>query len=215
MSEGNFNSSHSKPALTEKPLTASLFLGLIDKLKKIKYQLKLVNRGFWYIFYYAFAQHLPASYRYQALGKFGKLCRGAACKRLFRSSGQRINVEQGANFYTGWEIEIGDDSSLGLNCMIPFDLKVGKDVMMGPYVVIIGENHEFSRRDKPMRLQGHQRYPPVRIEDDVWIGARVIILPGLIIGKGAIIGAGSVVTKDIPPYAICAGNPARILRMRD
>jgi maltose O-acetyltransferase len=215
MSEGNINSGHSKPAIAKKPLNSSLLLGLIKKLKKIKYQLRLIQRGFWYIFYYAFAQHLPASYRYQALGKFGKMCRGAACKHLFRSTGQRVNIEQGANFYSGWEIEIGDDSSLGISCMIPYDLKVGKDVMMGPYVVIVGENHQFSRRDKPMRLQGYQHYPPVRIEDDVWIGARVIILPGITVGKGAIIGAGSVITKDIPPYAICAGNPARVLRMRD
>lgn len=197
------------------PGNSTLFLGLISKLKKIKYRLKLVNRSFWYIFYYAFAQHLPASYRYQTLGKFGKLCRGAACKRIFRSSGKRINVEQGANFFTGWEIEIGDDSSLGINCIIPYDLKVGKDVMMGPFVIIIGENHQFSSRDIPMRLQGYQHYSPVRIEDDVWIGARVIILPGITIGKGSIIGAGSIVTKDIPPYAICTGNPARVIRMRD
>ena len=196
-------------------MTLSIFRGVIDKLKRVKYQLKLLNRSFWYIFYYSFAQHLPASYRFQALGKFGKMCRGAACKRIFRSSGQRINVEKGANFYTGWEIEIGDDSTLGINCMIPYDLKVGKDVMMGPFVVIIGENHQFSRRDIPMRLQGYNLYPPVCIEDDVWIGTGAIILPGITVGKGAIIGAGSVVTKDIPPYAIVGGNPARIIRMRD
>jgi maltose O-acetyltransferase len=98
--------------------------------------------------------------------------------------------------------------------MIPYDLKVGKDVMMGPHVIIIGENHNSTDLEIPMRLQGYKIFPPVRIEDDVWIGARAIILPGLTIGKGAIIGAGSVVTKDVPPYAICAGNPARILKYR-
>ncbi|CAG0966633.1 partial lipopolysaccharide O-acetyltransferase, partial [Anaerolineae bacterium] len=164
---------------------------------------------------YSLAQHLPASYRYQPLGKFAKMCRAMACKRLFRACGERVNVERGANFYTGWEIEIGDDSSLGIDCMIPYDLKVGKDVMMGPYVIVVGESHQFASRDVPMRLQGYKRYPPVRIEDDVWIGARVTILPGVVIGKGAIIGAGAVVTKDVPPYAICVGNPARILRFRD
>lgn len=137
-----------------------------------------------------------------------------ACRRLFRQCGQRINVEKGANFYTGWEIEIGDDSSLGIDCMIPYDLKVGKDVMMGPYVTIVGENHNFARRDIPMRLQGYQKFPPVRIEDDVWIGACAIILPGITIGRGAIIAAGAVVTKDVPPYAICGGNPARVIKFR-
>ena len=74
--------------------------------------------------------------------------------------------------------------------------------------------HQFSRTDIPMRLQGHRQYQPVLIEDDVWIGARAIILPGLRIGKGAIVGAGSVVTKDVPPYAICVGNPARVIKSR-
>lgn len=182
--------------------------------KRSSWYIFLLKRRFWYFFYYAFAQHLPASYRFQPLGKFAKICRAMACRRLFRQCGQRINVEKGANFYTGWEIEIGDDSSLGIDCMIPYDLKVGKDVMMGPYVTIVGENHNFARRDIPMRLQGYQKFPPVRIEDDVWIGACAIILPGITIGRGAIIAAGAVVTKDVPPYAICGGNPARVIKFR-
>jgi maltose O-acetyltransferase len=183
-------------------------------LAKLKFRYFLIKRSFWYAFYYGFAQHLPASYRFQPLGRFAKWCRALACKRLFRTCGQRVNVEKGANFYTGWEIELGDDSSLGIECMIPYDLKVGKDVMMGPYVFIVGNSHQFSRSDIPMRLQGLKEYPPVRIEDDVWIGARAIILPGLTIGRGAIIGSGSVVTKDVPPYAIVGGNPARLIKYR-
>jgi maltose O-acetyltransferase len=181
---------------------------------RIKLRYFLIKRSIWYIFYYGFAQHLPASYRFQPLGRFAKWCRALACKRLFRFCGERVNVEKGANFYTGWEIELGDDSSLGIDCMIPYDLKVGKDVMMGPYVVIVGNSHQFSRADIPMRLQGLMEYQPVRIEDDVWIGARAIILPGLTIGRGAIIGAGSVVTKDVPPYAVVGGNPARLIKFR-
>jgi maltose O-acetyltransferase len=184
-------------------------------LSSIRTGIFFSKRAFWYAFYYGFAQHLPASFRYQPLGRFAKWCRAAACKRLFRHCGQRVNVEKGANFYTGWEIEIGDDSSLGIDCMIPYDLKVGKDVMMGPFVVIVGGGHQFSRTDIPMRLQGTTEYPPVRIEDDVWIGARAIILPGLKIGRGAIIGAGAVVTKDVPAYAICAGNPSQVIKYRD
>jgi maltose O-acetyltransferase len=65
-----------------------------------------------------------------------------------------------------------------------------------------------------MRLQGIKKAQPVSIEDDVWIGARVIILPGVRIGQGSIIGAGAVVAKNIPSYSICVGNPARIIRSR-
>jgi len=184
-------------------------------LSKLKLRYAFARRTFWYIFYYGFARYLPISYRFQPFGRLAKMCRAMACKWLFRYCGQRVNIERGANFYTGWEIEIGDDSSLGIDCMVPYDLKVGRDVMMGPYVIIIGENHVSSNREIPMRLQGYKKYPPVRIEDDVWIGARAIILPGIKIGKGAIIGSGAVVTKDVPPYAICAGNPARVIKYRD
>lgn len=65
-----------------------------------------------------------------------------------------------------------------------------------------------------MREQGMQEFQPVTIGDDVWIGARVTILPGVTIGKGCIVGAGSVVTKSLPDYAIGLGNPARVLKFR-
>jgi len=189
---------------------------LLTKVQsKVVLKLFFIKRSLWYYFYYGFAQHLPASYRFQPFGNIAKLCRSAACKRIFRYCGLHVNIEKGANFFTGWEIEVGDYSSLGMNCMIPYDLKVGKDVMMGPDVIIIGDNHCYDKRDIPMRLQGYKDYPPVHIEDDVWIGARALILPGVRIGKGAIIGAGAVITKDIPPYSICGGNPARVIRFRD
>ena len=65
-----------------------------------------------------------------------------------------------------------------------------------------------------MWQQGFTEVDPIVIEDDVWIGARVIILKGVTIGKGSIIGAGSVVTKDVEPYSIVGGNPAKLIRKR-
>ena len=176
---------------------------------------KSLRRRFWLIFYYLFAKHLPASYQYQPLGTLAKKMRAAACRRIFRKTGSRINVERGAYFGTGHDIEIGDHSGIGINCHVPNNIKLGKDIMMGQDVLIIAENHKFEGLETPMRLQGFISTDPVVIEDDVWIGARVIILPGLRIGNGAILGAGAVVTKDIPPLAICAGNPARVLRYRN
>ncbi|ASM48732.1 chloramphenicol O-acetyltransferase [Pseudoalteromonas espejiana DSM 9414] len=86
--------------------------------------------------------------------------------------------------------------------------------MMGPEVVVYTRNHAIDRVDIPMCQQGFKEIAPVYIEDDVWIGRRVIILPGVSIGKGCVLGAGSVIAKDIPPYSIVVGNPGKVIRNR-
>lgn len=86
--------------------------------------------------------------------------------------------------------------------------------MMGPECVIFSRNHEFSDLDTPMRLQGYKDSAPCVIGDDVWIGRRVMIMPGVHIGNHCIIGAGAVVTKDVPDWAIVAGNPAVVKKYR-
>lgn len=93
-------------------------------------------------------------------------------------------------------------------------MKIGKHVMMGPEVLIYTQNHDFSRTDIPMDQQGWSKERPVVIEDDVWIGSRVTILPGVIIGRGSIVGASAVVTKSFPPYSVIAGNPASVVKSR-
>ena len=87
--------------------------------------------------------------------------------------------------------------------------------MMGTDVTVITRNHRHDRTDIPMMEQGFEEEQPVVIGNDVWIGDRVVILPGVHIGSGSIIGAGAVVTKDIPDNAIAAGVPARVIRFRD
>ena len=86
--------------------------------------------------------------------------------------------------------------------------------MMGPEVLIYTQNHCTSNPDVPMRTQGMTQIMPVIIEDDVWIGARVCILPGVVIGKGSVIGACAVVSKSIPPYSVAVGNPAKVVKIR-
>jgi len=83
-----------------------------------------------------------------------------------------------------------------------------------PEVIILTVGHKYDRLDIPMLEQGHNEPEPVTIGDDVWIGTRAIILPGISIGKGAIIGAASVVTKDVSEYAIVCGNPAKVIKSR-
>lgn len=111
-------------------------------------------------------------------------------------------------------MEIGDNSGVGINALMHGTVIIGNDVMMGPDCVIYTTNHSFDRIDIPMNQQGFSREEAVIIENDVWIGGRVTILPGVHIGNGSIVGAGAVVTKDIPDYAIVGGNPAKIIRYR-
>lgn len=175
----------------------------------------LIWRIVWLLIYYGFAKHLPDSYRLQPLGSIAKRIRGLTCGNIFRSTGRNVNIERGAHFGWGSEIIIGDDSMIGTNCQVPSNVMIGSDVLIGPDVLIIAQNHKYESIEIPMRLQGDMPLYPVTIEDDVWIGARVIILPGVTIHKGAIIGAGAVVTRDVPSYAVCAGNPARVLKYRN
>lgn len=86
--------------------------------------------------------------------------------------------------------------------------------MMGPECLFYTINHEHSRTDIPMIEQGMTKPKKIVIKNDVWLGSRVIVLPGVTIGEGSIIGTGTVLTKSVPPYSIVAGNPGKIVRNR-
>ena len=171
-----------------------------------------IKRAICYGLYYLGVRWLPPSYMV-GYGVWRKL-RYRVCRPLFDKCGKNVNIESGAYFGSGRHISIGDHSGIGVNAYISGPVSIGKNVMMGQEVMIFGRDHEFSRTDIPMIDQGFQQGKQVFIGDDVWIGARVIILPGVSIGSGVIIGAGTVVTKDIPDWAIAAGNPAKVVRYR-
>jgi maltose O-acetyltransferase len=81
--------------------------------------------------------------------------------------------------------------------------------------MLIEQLHETRSVDVPMVLQGRVRRPPTVIEDDEWIGTRALIMPGVRVGRGAIVGAGAVVTRDVDPFTVVGGVPARLIRRRD
>ena len=156
-------------------------------------------------FYYAIAKNLV----------LGTQLRSFLAARIFKKFGKDVKVNKGVNFGSGLKVEIGDYSSLNINCWLGNDTVIGNDVMMGPEIIIISGSHNFERTDISMREQGAPPRRAVVIGNDVWIGTRSIILPGVNIGSHSIIGAGSVVTKDVPEWAIVAGNPAKIIRFRN
>jgi acetyltransferase-like isoleucine patch superfamily enzyme len=92
-------------------------------------------------------------------------------------------------------------------------ITIGNNVRIAAFCVMISANHRFDDPDTPIRGQGMDP-GPITIEDDVWIGARVNVLAGVTIGRGSVIGAGAVVTKDVPPYSVAVGVPAKVIGRR-
>lgn len=173
-----------------------------------------MKRKFFLMVYYSVAQYLPDSYR-PIIGKISNAIRIFCCRRIFKYCGKKVsNINRKAFFGKGDEVEIGDYSSIGANCILHPKVKIGKYVMMGPDVYMVGNNHRTDDVNKPMCFQGKCKNQVIEIEDDCWIGARVMIMPGRKIGKGSILAAGAIITKDVEPFSVMGGNPAKIIKRR-
>lgn len=115
----------------------------------------------------------------------------------------------------GVGITVGPNTAIGMfNVLLgQGGIEIGKDVLIGPHVTVVSENHIHSALDRPIRLQGEDR-GRVLIGDDVWIGAGATVLANVRIGRGAIVAAGAVVASDVPEYEIYGGVPARHISNR-
>jgi acetyltransferase-like isoleucine patch superfamily enzyme len=115
----------------------------------------------------------------------------------------------------GEGLTIGNHVGIAQNCFIQVRGKVniGDYVIFGPYVKLFSENHDFKDTSVPIVYQGETRLP-VTVENNVWLGTNCTILGGVTIGEGSIIAAGAIVNKDIPPYSIAAGIPAKVIKSR-
>lgn len=157
--------------------------------------------------------------------------------------GRGCSFERGVTFQYGWRTSFGDgcivdahaqfkcptalDPSLGRNIDIGKNvfigrgtiidsnssIIIGRDTFVAPYCFISDTSHNYNDPITPIRLQGCH-YKPVEIGEDVWLGAHVIVLAGVKIGRGCVVGANSVVNRDLPPYVVAVGAPARIVRSR-
>lgn len=131
------------------------------------------------------------------------------------SMGKNVKIDELVRVDRPCGLKIGDETFVGRGSFIHAGgtVDIGANVLIGPYVKIWSADHQFGDRNIPIREQGHE-FSPVVIGDDAWLGVSCIVLKGVTIGRGAVIGAGSVVTKDVAPYCVVAGIPAKPIGSR-
>ncbi len=134
----------------------------------------------------------------------------------FNKMGKKVFIQHSCSFGNYNNIEIGNYVYLNhhVNLHAEFEkIKIGNFVMIGPFTYIGVTNHTYTSATIPMYLQ-KDTYKQVIVQDDVWIGGHAFIMPGITIGRGAIVAAGAVVTKNVEPYAIVGGVPAKLIKYR-
>jgi maltose O-acetyltransferase len=130
---------------------------------------------------------------------------------ILKKVGLNAHFEPGFRCEFGTNISLGDNFYANYDCVMldPHDIVIGNNVLLGPKVSLFTANHAIYSAE---RIEGGCYAKPILIEDNVWIGGNVTVLPGVTIGTNTIIGAGSVVTRSVPPNVIAAGNPCRVIR---
>ena len=109
------------------------------------------------------------------------------------------------------DVTIGDYTRIGIHCTVIGPVCIGNHVNLAQGITVTALNHNFTDANSMIDEQGIST-KPVIIDDDVWIGANAVILPGITIGRHVVVAAGAVVTKDVPPYSLVAGVPARVIK---
>lgn len=162
-----------------------------------------------YLLYVTLGKHLPDGYG--VIGRAARRIRKILTRPLLKEGAANFGVGCGADFGNGATLILKDHANLGRGFSLSGRglLTVGEHVAMGWECMVITQNHRYLR-------EGYDGFEvkAVTIGNHVWIGHRVTILPGVRIGNHAIIGAGAVVVKDVPEFAIVAGNPGRVVKFR-
>lgn len=132
-------------------------------------------------------------------------------RRLFGSVGQMIYIEPTFRCDYGYNIHVGENFYANFDCVIldVCEVRIGANCFMAPGVHLYTATHPVMARE---RIAGPEYGKPITIGDNVWLGGRSIINPGVTIGDNVVVGSGSVVVRDVPPNVIVAGNPARVVR---
>jgi len=141
--------------------------------------------------------------------------RAAAWRLAAKKIGHKVYIFSGVRLLFPGNVSIGNCCCInhGTDIGGVGGVEIGNYVLIGPNCQILTAHHKYTSWEKPISYQWIDT-APVKIGDDVWIAANAVILPGVTVGRGAIIGAGAVVTKDVDPFAIVGGVPARLIKYR-
>lgn len=136
--------------------------------------------------------------------------RGLLLRCFGATVGRNVHIYGSANIYMPWNLTIGDESSIGEWALVYnlASVTIGNKTTISHRAHICAGTHDYTRPDLPLQK------PPIIISDQAWICADAFVGPGVVIGEGAIVGAKAVVMKDVPPWAVVAGNPARYVKKR-
>lgn len=148
-------------------------------------------------------------------GNVGLVVRYALLKNLAKHVGDNVSIDPDVFLLNVQNLSVGNNVSIHSMTYIEAygGITIGSDVSIAHGTTIMSVNHEYTAMDVPIKEQG-LALRPVCVEDNVWIGAKAVILGGNTIGSGAVVGAGAVVTKDIPRNHVVAGVPARTIKER-
>jgi acetyltransferase-like isoleucine patch superfamily enzyme len=180
-----------------------------------------MRRGFW-----RYVQNIKNRMIFGHYGRNVYLFPGVNIVRpRYISIGDNVTIGRGTDIYvhpthSDWKdymIRIGNNVHIGSHNIIGArkSIVLEDNILIGPHVMIGDHSHHYENIDIPIRLQEVTEGGPVRIERDGWIGANVFILPNVTIGRHSVVGANSVVNRDIPPYSVAVGAPARVIKQYD
>jgi acetyltransferase-like isoleucine patch superfamily enzyme len=162
--------------------------------------IRLVAGGFLSYFYSYWLSNLPL-----------RLVRERYLALYLGGLGENSSVQMGCRFLNGRKVFVGDRNVINFGCLFDgrhYPIRIGNDVSIGPEATILTLGHD------PQSVDFADKGGEVVIGDRAWIAYRAIILPGVTIGEGAVVGAGAVVTQNVEPYTVVAGNPAKKINTR-